>query len=331
MAVLLLADGSFQGNGLLGNFQHFFDFVQGDVHPLGDLLGSRLPPQFLEQIAGGPDQLVDGLNHMHRNADGPGLVGNGPGNGLADPPGGIGAELVAPLVFELVNRLHQPDVPLLNQVQKLQAAVGVLFGNADHQPEVGPDQFIFRPFGLPFTGTELEVNLFQISQAETGIPAQLADFNRQILHPEKQVVKIAGRQRILPQKSLLLSLVSQTALAAPFKGEKTHAIDRFQPGNHFSQALTQADVVLQFGNDIINMALLQVDRLEKVEHLMFLGPHPGSGGFALQRGLHGFIGVFQTIPDRPVVLVEKNNLFKITDDFLPQIFIVTGGIDILFV
>jgi hypothetical protein len=84
---------------------------------------------------------------VHRNSDGPGLVGNGPGDGLTDPPGGVGAEFVPPAVFELVHRLHQPDVALLNEIQKLEAAVGVLLGDADHQPEVGPNQFTLGEFG----------------------------------------------------------------------------------------------------------------------------------------------------------------------------------------
>ena len=35
------------------------------------------------------------LHHMHRDADGPGLVGDGPGDGLADPPGSVGGKLEA--------------------------------------------------------------------------------------------------------------------------------------------------------------------------------------------------------------------------------------------
>ena len=47
--------------------------------------------------------------------------------GLADPPRRVGRELVAAAVFELVHRLHQADVAFLDQVEELQAAVGVFF------------------------------------------------------------------------------------------------------------------------------------------------------------------------------------------------------------
>src|SRR3989475_1890838 len=44
------------------------------------------------------------------------------------------------LVLELVHGLHESDVPLLDQVQELEAAVGVLLGDADHEAQVGLDQ-----------------------------------------------------------------------------------------------------------------------------------------------------------------------------------------------
>lgn len=39
---------------------------------------------------------------MHRYSDGPGLVGYGPGYRLTDPPGGIGAEFIAPFIVEFL-------------------------------------------------------------------------------------------------------------------------------------------------------------------------------------------------------------------------------------
>ena len=92
-----------------------------------------LAAQLLDQLAAGPDELVDGLDHVHRDANRPGLIGDGAGDGLANPPGGVGGELVAAAVLEFVDGLHQADVALLNQVEELQAAVGVLFGDRDDQ------------------------------------------------------------------------------------------------------------------------------------------------------------------------------------------------------
>src|SRR3712207_8270660 len=44
--------------------------------------------------------LVDGLDHVHRDADGAGLIRDGPGDRLADPPRGVGRELEALGVVE---------------------------------------------------------------------------------------------------------------------------------------------------------------------------------------------------------------------------------------
>ena len=63
---------------------------------------------------------------MYRDADGPRLVGNGASDRLANPPGGVSRELVSAAIFELVHRLHQTDVAFLDQIEELQAAVGVL-------------------------------------------------------------------------------------------------------------------------------------------------------------------------------------------------------------
>ncbi len=108
----------------------------------------RLAAQLLHQLARGADQLVDGLDHVHRDADGAGLVGDGAGDGLANPPGGVGRELVAAAVLELVDRLHQADVAFLNEVEELQAAVGVLLGDGDHQAQVGFDQLALGVLGI---------------------------------------------------------------------------------------------------------------------------------------------------------------------------------------
>ena len=63
-------------------------------------------------------------------------VGNRPLHCLADPPGGVGRKLEAPSVVELLDRPHQPQVPLLDQVQKRQASALVPLGHRHHQPEV---------------------------------------------------------------------------------------------------------------------------------------------------------------------------------------------------
>jgi len=50
-------------------------------------------------------------------------------------------------VLELVDGLHQADVPLLDQVEELQAAVRVLLRDAHDQPQVRLDQLALGPAG----------------------------------------------------------------------------------------------------------------------------------------------------------------------------------------
>src|SRR5438093_3193393 len=149
MRILLLADRRLQRDGLLRDLQDLADLRDRDVHPLGDLLRGRLAAQLLHQRPRRADQLVDRLDHVHRDADRPGLVGDGAGDGLADPPRGVGRELVAALVLELVHGLHQADVALLDQVQELQPAVRVLLGDGDDQAKVGLHQLLLGLLGLP--------------------------------------------------------------------------------------------------------------------------------------------------------------------------------------
>jgi len=100
----------------------------------------RLALEDLLEAVGGLLDPVDRLADVDRQADGARLVGDGAGDRLADPPGGVGAELVAAGVVELVGRLHQADVALLDQVQEGEAAADILLGDADDEPEVGLNQ-----------------------------------------------------------------------------------------------------------------------------------------------------------------------------------------------
>ena len=77
-----------------------------------------------------------GIANVHRNADGARLVGGRAGDRLPDPPGRVGRELVAAAVFEFIDRLHQTDVAFLDQIEELQAAVGVFLGDGNDEAQV---------------------------------------------------------------------------------------------------------------------------------------------------------------------------------------------------
>jgi hypothetical protein len=60
-----------------------------------------------------------------------------PGDGLADPPRGVGGEAEAPPHVEPLDGGHQPHVALLHEVEEGQGGGrGVALGDGHHEPEV---------------------------------------------------------------------------------------------------------------------------------------------------------------------------------------------------
>src|SRR6202167_4238745 len=114
MRIFSFAYRSFERDRLLRDLQHLAHFRHRDVHALGYFFAGRLTSQLLHQLPRGADQLVDGFDHVHRDANGARLIGDGAGDGLADPPRSIGGKLVAAAVFEFVDGFHQADVAFLN-------------------------------------------------------------------------------------------------------------------------------------------------------------------------------------------------------------------------
>ena len=139
--VVAVADGGLEGNGLLGHFQDGADALDGELHFVGHLLGGGFAAEILEEPFLHAHQLVDRLDHVDRDADGAGLVGDGAGDGLADPPGGVGGKLVAAAVFKFFDGLHQAHVALLDQVEEGEAAVRVFLGDGNDEAQVGLHHF----------------------------------------------------------------------------------------------------------------------------------------------------------------------------------------------
>ena len=154
MRILFFSNRRLERNGLLRNLQNFANLGDRNVHALGDFFAGRLASEFLHQLPAGTHQLVDRFDHVHRNADGAGLVGDGSRNGLANPPRRVGRKFVAAAPLKLIYRFHQPDVAFLNQIQKLQSAVGIFFRNGNHQAKVGFNQFFFCLVGFRFTAMD---------------------------------------------------------------------------------------------------------------------------------------------------------------------------------
>ncbi len=148
MRFVLFSHRRFERNRLLRDAHHPPDLMDRQFHLGGQFFAGRFPAQFLHQGARTANQLVDGLDHVDRNADRARLIGNGARDGLPHPPRRVSRELVTPPVLELFHRLHQPDIAFLNQVEELQPAIVVALGDAHHQPEIRFDQFLARGFRL---------------------------------------------------------------------------------------------------------------------------------------------------------------------------------------
>jgi len=88
--VFVVTDRGFHGDRFLGDLQYLADLVLGHLHALAQLFRSGLATHFLQHLTGDTVELVDRLDHVHRDTDGPRLVGNGASDRLANPPGGVG-------------------------------------------------------------------------------------------------------------------------------------------------------------------------------------------------------------------------------------------------
>jgi len=142
--LLIIVDGRFEREGQPGDPLHPFHLVGGHTQCLAQFLVGGNAPQRLLQLVGLAVKQADAVHHVNGHADGAPLVGDCPGDGLPDPPGGIGGKAETALVLVFFHRFHQAQVALLDQVQEGDAAPDVTLGNADHQAGVGFNEVLAR-------------------------------------------------------------------------------------------------------------------------------------------------------------------------------------------
>ena len=92
--------------------------------------------ELLGELALDPDDLVDRLDHVDGDADRPRLVGDGPGDRLADPPCRVRRELEPAAVIELLDGAHQAEIAFLDEIEEGHAPVAVALGDGHDEPEV---------------------------------------------------------------------------------------------------------------------------------------------------------------------------------------------------
>ena len=88
------------------------------------------------------DELIDGLDHVHGNTNGAGLVGDGARNGLTNPPRGVRGELEALGVVELFDSADKAEVAFLDEVEEEHAATDIALGDGDDESQVGADELL---------------------------------------------------------------------------------------------------------------------------------------------------------------------------------------------
>src|SRR5215210_272568 len=117
LPVVLGADGPVQRDVRLDGIERLFDVHELELGLLGQLLASRLAAELGLEPALGARELHASLVHVGRDANRRRLVRDRPLTGLADPPGGVGRELVAAPPVELLDGTVQPDHALLHEVE----------------------------------------------------------------------------------------------------------------------------------------------------------------------------------------------------------------------
>ena len=257
--VFLFADRRFERDGLLRDLEHLADLRDGDVHAPGDLFRGGFATELLHQLTAGADELVDGLDHVHRDADGAGLVRDGAGDGLTDPPGGVGREFVTATVLELVDGLHQADVALLNQVEELQAAVGVLLGDGDDEAKVGLDQLALGALGVHVALDHLALGALEVGDGDAGVGFDALEVDAAVLLLARYSLRSSSDLRGLELGFERLDLAL----------ERAHGVDGLV--DLVEQALLLAVGVLQLADDAVDVDVLAADEPAVLALILGLG------------------------------------------------------------
>src|ERR687887_367426 len=118
------------------------DLVGIELELPADLPGVWLAAELGTQLPLRADDLVQLLDNVNGHPDRPGLVGERAGDGLADPPRRVRRELESLPMVELLRGAHEPDRPLLDQVEEREALVAVLLRDRDDEPQVRLDHLL---------------------------------------------------------------------------------------------------------------------------------------------------------------------------------------------
>ena len=177
----VVSDGFVEGDGFLGDGEDGFDLFDGHIEDFGDFFREGIPAEFLLEAAAGAVDLVDGFDHVDSDADGSGLVSNGPGDGLANPPGGVGGEFIALAVVILFHGAHETGVSFLDEVEEFEATVVIAFGDGDDEADVGLDHFVLGFFFVAFCAVDFAEEEDEVVSGHLGFELNAADLAAGVL------------------------------------------------------------------------------------------------------------------------------------------------------
>ena len=323
MAVFLIPDRGFEADRLLGDLQDLADLFERHAQLVGQFLGRRFATDLVQHLPRRADQLVDRLDHMHWDADGPRLVGDRARDRLPDPPGGVGGELVAAAVFELIDRLHQADIAFLDQVQELQAAIGVFLGDGDHEAEIGLDHLLLGPRAVTLAAADGHVDAAEFRDRQAGIGrdggnlrADIGDVGR-VLDDEQ--LPAAGRQLVHLLHPVRVELIAAIAAEEFFPRDLAalgHAHElAFQRG----QTLVE---LLELGDQLLDPVVVQADLADLLDQFLtrllvaFLG---ADGDFLAARHL-----VEPAVLHLVQLLVQRLDFLEVRENLGLQLFLERG-------
>ena len=152
MRIFFFADRRFERDRFLRDLDDLAHLFRREAHLVGDLFDRRIAAELLQQLARDLDQPVDRFDHVHRDADRARLVGQRAGDRLADPPRGVGRELVALAIVEFLDGADQAEIAFLNEVEEEHAAADVLLRDRNDQAQVGFGELAFGFFAAEHDG-----------------------------------------------------------------------------------------------------------------------------------------------------------------------------------
>jgi len=131
---------------------------------LGQFLVGGLATQLLGHLIGNPAQLGDFIDQVDGQADRFALIGQRSLDGLLDPPRRVGAQLAAFFGVKPLDRFHEADIALGNEVQERETEIAIVARDFDDQAEVRANHDGARLHVAALDATGLQLYLRQIGE-----------------------------------------------------------------------------------------------------------------------------------------------------------------------